>query len=101
MKKSKTSVLIATVCLISIGIVLASRGSTYDAVSRSNGDAGGPSGLPAIVPKATPDIVTQSADIPDNVVYGIMFRQIVAFDAKADEIEKNGGDGGPLRTHFA
>ena len=43
----------------------------------------------------------QTTAVPDNVVYGIMFRQIAAFNAKADEVESQGGDGRSLRRHFA
>jgi hypothetical protein len=40
--------------------------------------------------------------VPDQVVYGIFFRQAAAFKAKADEIAKGGGgDGRSLRRHFA
>jgi hypothetical protein len=42
------------------------------------------------------------AQLPDEVVYGIFFRQAAAFKAKADEIAKDGGgDGRSLRTHAA
>ena len=43
----------------------------------------------------------QTTAVPDNVVYGIFFRQIAAFNAKADEVERQGGDGRSLRRHFA
>ena len=52
------------------------------------------------LPQAEPT-PAQTALVPDKVVYGIFFRQIAAFNAKADEMEKNGGDGRSLRRHFA
>ena len=94
--------LITIVCLIGLGIVLGARGARFDTVPRSNGDAARPGGTATTVASATPDPMNaQTGVVPDNVVYGIFFRQIAAFNAKADEMEKSGGDGRSLRRHFA
>ncbi len=45
-------------------------------------------------------IVDENIAVPDGYVYGRLFRQIAAFYAKADEVERDGGDGGHLRNHF-
>jgi hypothetical protein len=41
------------------------------------------------------------AQVPDKIVYGIFFRQSAAFKAKADDIERDVGDGRSLRNHLA
>jgi len=101
MKKLRPMGIIAVVCLTGLAIVLGARGGRSDA-ARLNGDTARSGGTAKAVASATPNQVsTQTSVVPDNVVYGIMFRQIAAFNAKADEVERSGGDGRSLRRHFA
>ena len=101
MKKLRPMGIIAVVCLTGLGIVLSARGGRSDGAGL-NGDTALPGGAAKTVASATPNPVSaQTSVVPDNVVYGIMFRQIAAFNAKEDEVERQGGDGRSLRRHFA
>lgn len=102
MKKLRTGGLIAIICVIGMGIVLGARSAGTLAVSGSNETSARSGDTIATIPSATPDATSaQPTAVPDKIVYGIFFRQSATFSAKADEVEKNGGDGRALRRHFA
>lgn len=42
----------------------------------------------------------EAQEIPDHAVYRVLFRRIAANKARADEIERRGGDAGGLRSAF-
>jgi len=109
MKKLRTGGLIAIICVVGMGIVLGARSVRSD-VARLNRDTARAGDAATTMASATPDAATalqtaavpaQTAAVPDKVVYGIFFRQIAAFKAKADEMEKSGGDGKALRRQAA
>jgi hypothetical protein len=40
-----------------------------------------------------------SAEVPKQIIYGILFREITAYRKKADELSRNGEDATALRNH--
>jgi hypothetical protein len=51
---------------------------------------------PATAHPATPQ---EDAGIPEHVIYGLLFREVEAFKRKADDLERHGQDGTPLRSY--
>ena len=48
-----------------------------------------------------PSVAQRQANVPETVTYAILLHQVVAFKDKADELDRNGGDGSPYRRHLA
>jgi hypothetical protein len=47
-----------------------------------------------------PGVVTKQHNVPETVVYAIVFHQAVALKDRADDIDRKGGDGSALRRHM-
>jgi len=48
-----------------------------------------------------PDVVKRQAAVPESVLYEILLHHVAIFHDKAEELDRQGGDGSPYRHHIA
>lgn len=98
MNKRRVGVVLCLITLATVALTFGSQATKKQWVEQSEANAA--TTLPPVYSSQNSGSVSQQEQtVPQQVVYGVMFRKIAAFRKKADEKDKKGEDGSALQNY--
>lgn len=95
MNKKRPGLILCVIALATVAIAMGRQGTKKELVETPGAKASQP--FPPNQPASS--VSKQTPPVPQNVIYGVLFREIAAFNKKAAEKEKKGEDASDLRRY--